>query len=95
MAEIEKNTHWYFSKFIDMTMVIELVLLAALIVGTWVDLQKQLSLLQHDITNVLDSQQQFQQRIEELNRTSISYEYRLRSIEKYVPQADIGKDTRM
>lgn len=74
---------------------IQLVFLAALIVGTWVNLQKQLSLLQHDITSLIETQRQFQQRIEELSRTSITYEYRLRAIEKKIPDADIGKDGKM
>lgn len=53
--------------------------------------QINLSLMQHDITRLLETQKQFQQRIEELNRVSITYEYRLRAIEKHLPDADIGK----
>ncbi len=40
---------------------------------------------------MIETQKEFQQRIEELNRVSISYEYRLRAIEKKIPEADIGK----
>lgn len=94
MAETEKK-NWYFNKQIDLSVLIQLVFLAALIVGTWVNLQSQLSLLQHDITSLIQTQQQFQQRIEELSRTSITYEYRLRSLEKTLPQADIGKNGKM
>ncbi|MGB8226283.1 MAG: hypothetical protein WCE45_05390 [Sedimentisphaerales bacterium] len=93
MAETEnKNRQWYLSRQIDLSVLVQIVFLAALIVGTWVNLQKQLSLLQHDITMLLETQRQFQQRIEELNKTSICYEYRLRAIEKQLPQADISKD---
>jgi uncharacterized membrane protein (DUF106 family) len=84
------NKRWFFNKQIDISVLIELVFLAALIVGTWVNLQKQLSLLQHDITSLLETQKEFQKQIEQLSRTSITYEYRLRSIEKNMPQADIG-----
>jgi len=83
------NKRWFFDKQINLSVLIELVFLAALIVGTWVNLQKQLLLLQHDITSLIETQKQFQQRLEELSRTSITYEYRLRSIEKSLPQADI------
>jgi len=62
-----------------------------LIVGTWVNLQNQLLLLRSDINRLLDAQKQFQQRIEDLSRTSICYEYRLRAIEKRLPDADIGR----
>ena len=91
MSDTLKNKYWNFNKQIDLSVLIQLVFLAALIVGTWVNLQQQLSLLQHDITSLIETQKIFQQRIEELTRTSITYEYRLRSIEKYIPQADIEK----
>ncbi len=94
MAESEKK-NWYFNKQIDLSVLVQIVFLAVLIVGTWVNLQKQLSVLQHDITNLLETQRQFQQRIEELTRSSICYEYRLRAIEKKLPDADIGKNGKM
>jgi uncharacterized membrane protein (DUF106 family) len=78
-----------------LSVLVQIIFLAALIVGTWVNLQKQLSLLQHDITSLIETQKEFQQRIEELSRTSVTYEYRLRAIEKKIPDADIGKDGKM
>jgi hypothetical protein len=90
-----KNGRWNFNRQIDLSVLVQIVFLAILIVGSWVNLQKQLSLLQHDITSLLETQRQFQQRIEELNRVSISYEYRLRAIEKKLPEADIGKNGKM
>jgi hypothetical protein len=94
MADRQKK-NWNFNKQIDLSVLIQLIFLAALIVGTWVNLQKQLSSLQHDITSLIETQKEFQQRIEELSRTSITYEYRLRAIEKKIPDADIGKDGKM
>jgi hypothetical protein len=94
-VENKKNRQWYFSKQIDLSVLTQIIFLAALIIGSWVNLQKQLSLLQHDITMLLETQRQFQQRIEELSRISWGYEYRLRAIEKQLPQADIGKDGKM
>ncbi|MEN6385234.1 MAG: hypothetical protein ABFD79_08535 [Phycisphaerales bacterium] len=91
MSEIPSK-RWFLNKQIDLSVLIELIFLAALIVGTWVNLQKQLSLLQHDLAALIETQKEFQQRIEQLSRTSITYEYRLRSIEKNMPQADIGKE---
>jgi hypothetical protein len=96
MIEMEnKNGRWNFNRQIDLSVCVQIIFLAALIVGTWVNLQKQLSLLQHDITMLIETQRQFQQRIEELSKTSICYEYRLRAIEKRLPDADIGKDGTM
>jgi len=62
-------------------MVIELLLLASLIVGSWVNLQCQLGLLQRDVTLLLDSQRQFDRKLETLSARSVSYEYRLRALE--------------
>jgi uncharacterized membrane protein (DUF106 family) len=96
MSETENKTkRWHFNRQINISVLIQLVFLATLIVGTWVNLQNQLSLMQHDITRLLETQKQFQQRIEELSRTSITYEYRLRAIERRLPDADIGKDGAM
>ncbi|MBU1517796.1 MAG: hypothetical protein KJ757_08055 [Planctomycetes bacterium] len=94
MIKKEKK-NWYFNKQIDLSVLVQIIFLAVLIVGSWVNLQKQLSSLQHDITNLLETQRQFQQRIEELNKASICYEYRLRAIEKKIPEADIGKNGKM
>jgi hypothetical protein len=90
-----KNGKWYFNKQIDLSVLVQIVFLAVLIVGSWVNLQRQLSGLQHDINTLLETQRQFQQRIEELNRASICYEYRLRAIEKQLTDADISKREKM
>lgn len=81
--------NWRFVKQIDVSVVVQLVFLASLIVGTWVNLQNQLLLLRSDINRLLESQKQFQQQIEGLSKSSIAYEYRLRAIEKRLPDADI------
>ncbi|MDD5135406.1 MAG: hypothetical protein PHP01_08355 [Phycisphaerae bacterium] len=94
-AAENKSKRWHFNKQLDVSVLVQLVFLATLIVGTWVNLQNQFSVMQHDITRLLETQRQFQHRIEELSRVSISYEYRLRVIEKKLPDADIGKDGAM
>ena len=65
-----------------MSVVIELILLAGLILGSWMNLQSQLGLLQHDVTMLLQNQKRFEQRIEQISAQAIAYEYRLRAIEK-------------
>ena len=92
---LDEKRNWHFNKQINVSVLVQLVFLAALIVGTWVNLQNQLLLLRSDINRLLDAQKQFQQRIEDLSRASICYEYRLRAIEKRLPDADIGKDGTM
>jgi hypothetical protein len=84
MTEMEKeNLHfWRFDRQINLSMLIQMALLASLIVGSWVNLQRQLDLLQHDVTMLLACQKNFEQKLETLSAKSISYEYRLQALEK-------------
>ncbi len=85
-----KTSTWRISRQINLSLFIQLIFLATLIVGTWVNLQKQLIILQHDIGLLIKNQNKFQQKIEELDKVSTCYEYRLRSIEKQLPVANIS-----
>ena len=93
MAETERN--WRLNRQIDLSFLIQLVFLASLIVGSWVNLQRQLDLLARDVTYLCQCNKQFQQKLESLSAKSVSYEYRLRAIEKHIPEADIAKELRM
>ena len=88
MAEANSKT-WQFNRQINASVLVQLVLLAGLIIGSWVNLQRQLDLLQHDVTMLLQSQRRFEQKLESVSAKSISYEYRLRAIERHIPKADI------
>jgi chromosome segregation ATPase len=77
------NTNgWRLNRQINLSVIVQLVLLASLIVGSWVNLQRQLDLLQRDVTMLLQSQDSLQQKLESLWTKSISHEYRLQAIEK-------------
>lgn len=93
MAEINSKS-WRLNRQINLSVLVQLVLLASLIVGSWVNLQRQLDLLQHDVTYLCQCQKDFQQKLESLQEKSISYEYRLRAMEKYIPKAD-GSERRL
>jgi Tfp pilus assembly protein PilO len=80
---------WQFNRQINVSTLVQLVLLASLILGSWVNLQRQLDILQHDVTALLQCQKEFQQKVGLLSEKCISYEYRLRSIEKQISKADI------
>lgn len=83
----ERSKTWRLNRQISVSVLVELTFLAALILTSWVNLQRQLDLLQRDVTLLLDSQKDLQSRLESLSAKSISYEYRLRALEK---QADAG-----
>jgi len=85
------STGWQFNKQVNLSVLIQLVLLACLIIGSWVNLQRQLDLLQKDVSILLQCQEQLQQKTEVLSDKSISYEYRLQTMEKTNPPGDTEK----
>ncbi len=80
---VENNSRtWQFNRQINLSVLVQLLLLASLIVGSYVNLQRQLDLLQRDVTMLLQCQRSFEQKLETLSAKSISYEYRLQAVEK-------------
>ena len=87
MAE-QNFKNWQFNRQVNLSVLVQLVLLASLIIGSWVNLQRQLDLLQKDVDLLLQCQKDFQHRLEDISATSIAYEYRLRAIEKNIDSSD-------
>ena len=84
----ENQPGWQFNRQINISVLIQLILIASLIVGSWVNLQRQLDLLQHDVTMLIQSNREFQEKLESLWAKAIAYEYRLRAIEKRISKTD-------
>ena len=78
------TTSWRLDRRINLSVLLQLMVLASMILGSWVNLQRQLDLLQHDVTMLLQSQKEFQQKLELLSHQSISCEYRLQAVERQV-----------
>jgi len=72
---------WQFNRQVNVSTLVQLVLLACLIIGSYVNLQRQLDLLQRDVSMLLQQQKDSSQKLEDLSAKSISYEYRLRTLE--------------
>lgn len=79
------NKTWHLDRHVSLAVIVQLVLLASLIVGSWVNLQRQLDIVQHDIGLLLQTQQNWQNKLDALSERCVSYEYRLRTIEKQNP----------
>jgi hypothetical protein len=92
MAE-ENSRSWQFNRRVNVSVLVQLLFLASLIVGSWVNLQRQLDLLQHDVTYLCQCQKDFQQKLELLQSKSISYEYRLRALERDLNKTDTSEGT--
>jgi len=82
---------WRLNRQINLSVIVQLMLLASLIVGSWLNLQRQLDLLQRDVTMLLQSQDCLQEKIESLWSQSLSHEYRLQAVEKHFTKADIAE----
>ena len=87
MAE-ENSRSWRLNRQVNLSVLVQLVFLASLIVGSWVNLQRQLDLLQRDVNMLLQCQKSFEQKLESLLVKSIEYEYRLQVVEKVLTKAD-------
>lgn len=73
---------WRLDRRINLSVLVQLMVLASLIVGSWVNLQRQLDLLQRDVTMLLESYKGSTQKLELLSARSISHEYRIEALEK-------------
>jgi hypothetical protein len=78
----ENTAHWRLDRRISLAVLLQLMVLVSLILGSWVNLQRQLDLLQHDVTMLLTNQKESQQKLERLSNQSLSHEYRLQAVEK-------------
>ncbi|MDD5064718.1 MAG: hypothetical protein PHQ35_08190 [Phycisphaerae bacterium] len=65
-AKNQNQRTWRFDRRVNLSVLIQLAFLASLIMGSWVNLQNQLNLLQHDVTALLASQKSFEQKLESL-----------------------------
>jgi len=78
------NNGWRFDRRINLSVMIQLLCLATLIVGSWVNLQRQLDILQRDVSMLLSCQEKYQHNITKLNEDGIRFEYRLGAIERAI-----------
>jgi len=79
---------WRLNRQINLSVIVQLILLASLIIGSWVNLQRQLDILQRDVSMLLQSQNSIEQKLESLWTKSISYEYRLQAVEKRATKSE-------
>jgi len=84
----DNSRNWQFNRQVNLSVLIQLVLLASLIVGSWVNLQRQLDLLQRDVSMLVDESRRLREKFESLSGESIAYDYRLRAVESIVKRRD-------
>jgi hypothetical protein len=72
---------WRLNRTVNLSVLVQLAFLGSLILGSWVNLQRQLDLLQRDVTSLLESQKRSADKVESLQEKVISHEFRLKNLE--------------
>ena len=73
---------WRLNKTVNLSVLVQLAFLASLIVGSWINLQRQLDSLQRDVTSLLENQKRSTEKVEALQEKVISHEFRLKQLKK-------------
>jgi uncharacterized membrane protein YqgA involved in biofilm formation len=76
------QNNWQLERRINVSAMVQVVMLAGLIVGSWVNLQRQLDLLGRDVRQVLAVQEKFCDKLETLHTKTIAHEIRIGHIEQ-------------
>ena len=79
---MERNNRWRWERRVSVSVLVQLLTLAGLIVGSWVNLQRQLDLVSYDVKQLFASQEKFCDKLEHLQDRTLAQEYRMRTIEQ-------------
>ena len=79
---MEVNKRWRLERRVSVSVLVQLVTLAGLIVGSWVNLQRQLDIVSHDVKQLLTSQEKFCDKLDRVQEKTIAQEYRLQTLEQ-------------
>ena len=85
---------WTINRQINVSVLVQLVCLATLIVGSWMNLQRQLDLLQRDVSMLVQANEKFQDKLETNSNKTIAFEYRIKSLEKSMKESQDEKRDR-
>ena len=79
---MERNNRWRLQRQVSVSVLVQLITLAGLILGSWVNLQRQLDIVSHDVKQLLAAQEKFCDKLEIVQERTIAQEYRLRTVEQ-------------
>jgi hypothetical protein len=79
---MERTQRWRLERRVSVSVLVQLLTLAGLIVGSWVNLQRQLDLVSHDVKQLLITQKKFCDKLEQVQERTLAQEYRLRTVEQ-------------
>lgn len=73
---------WRLDRHVSLSVLVQVVTLATLILGSWVNLQRQLDIVSHDVKQLLAAQEKIADKLQTLHETTIAHEYRLQTVEQ-------------
>jgi hypothetical protein len=82
------SSTWKFRKEVNLSMVVQLCLMASLVAGSWFNLERRIAMLQHDVDALLKGQERFTSRVEQLSADAVRHEYKLEIIERRLARED-------
>lgn len=78
---VKETNGWRLNRQVNLSFMLELILLGSLIVGSWFNLQRQIDMVGRDVGLLLERQKELCGKLETLQEKTISHEYRLRAME--------------
>ncbi len=81
---ITNNNRWRLDRHLNVAMLVQLVLLASLILGHWMDSQRRLDRVSYDVARLGEQLERFGERLENVSDRTIAHEERLRTMERQV-----------
>ncbi len=82
-----QQNRWRLDRRVDLSVLLQIMTLASLIVGSWVNIQRRLDELQRDVTMLLDAQKTNAARLDAVSTQSLAHEYRLQVLERRFAQS--------
>jgi outer membrane murein-binding lipoprotein Lpp len=77
-----QGNRWRLEKKVGVSALVQLATLAGLIVGSWVNLQRQLDLVSRDVKQLLAAQEKLGAKVEGLQERAAAQEWRVRELEQ-------------
>ncbi len=77
-----RTNQWRLERRVSVSVLVQLSTLAGLIVGSWVNLQRQLDLVSGDVKQLLAVQEKFCDKLDRVRDRTIAQEYRPRTVEQ-------------
>jgi hypothetical protein len=81
MMRSTKDNRWRFDRQLNLTMLVQLALLASLILGQWMDTQRRLDRVSYDVAKLSERVSRFGERLDGVSEKTIRHEVRLSTLE--------------